>query len=70
METTIRVEGMSCGNCAAKVEKALQELSGVSAEVDLESGTARVNHPEGIAFDDLADAVKAAGYSPVGPEEG
>ncbi len=69
METTIRVEGMSCGNCAAKVEKALRELPGVSAEVDLEAGSARVTHPAEVAFDDLARAIQAAGYTAHPPEE-
>ena len=63
MQTRLNVQGMHCDNCAARVEKALQELSGVSAEVSFSDGFARVDHPEGISVDDLLAAVQAAGYA-------
>ena len=63
METTLKVTGMHCDNCAARVEKALQELDGVSAEVSFSDGTARVSHPDSISVTDLQDAVKSAGYA-------
>jgi Cu+-exporting ATPase len=63
METTLRVQGMHCDQCAARVEKALQELAGVTAEVAFSDGTARINHPESVSLADLQDAVKAAGYA-------
>ncbi len=31
MKKTFRLEGLCCANCAAKIEKAVQELPGVSA---------------------------------------
>lgn len=63
METTLRVEGMSCGNCAARVAKALEELPGVTAEVSHEEGVARVIHGGDIAVADMQAAVQAAGYA-------
>ena len=39
----IRINGMSCSHCQARVEKGLSELDGVtSVRVDLPSGTATV----------------------------
>ena len=63
METRLKVDDMHCGNCAARVEKALQELDGVSAEVSFDDGTARVSHPDSVSVSDLQDAVKSAGYA-------
>ena len=36
----LKVDGMSCGNCASYVENALNSLEGVWAQVDLEKGEA------------------------------
>ena len=36
------IEGMSCGHCSARVEKALNALEGVSAKVDLENKCAEI----------------------------
>ncbi|MFB6261187.1 MAG: heavy-metal-associated domain-containing protein [Thiohalorhabdaceae bacterium] len=63
METTLTVAGMHCDNCAARVEKALQELDGVNADVSFSDGTARVTHPDTVSVADLQDAVKSAGYA-------
>jgi Cu+-exporting ATPase len=63
METLLKVSGMNCDHCAARVEQALQELDGVSAEVAFGDGTARVTHPDTISITDLQDAVKSAGYT-------
>ncbi len=38
----VKIEGMHCVNCSGKVEKALNELDGVSATVDLKKKTAYV----------------------------
>ena len=63
MEKKIVIEGMSCGHCSARVEKALNGLPGVTAHVDLESKTATVTG----AADDAAlkKAVEDAGYEVV-----
>ncbi|CQR71822.1 Copper chaperone CopZ [Sporomusa ovata DSM 2662] len=42
-ETTLKIEGMSCGHCKMSVEKALQAIAGVvSVSVDLEKKEAIV----------------------------
>jgi mercuric reductase len=61
METTqLKIQGMTCPNCAAHVKKALASVPGVvSASVSLATG-ATVQHT-GVSIDDLKRAVVAAG---------
>ncbi|KAB1070688.1 heavy metal translocating P-type ATPase [Methylobacterium planeticum] len=63
--TRLRLEGLSCAACVARVERALAAVPGVGgAVVNLAAGTAQVRHPEGlVAPDDLSAAVRAAGYA-------
>ena len=63
---TLTVEGMSCGHCSARVEKALNAIEGVSAQVDLEAKTAAVTYPDTVTVDALKAAVTDAGYSVTG----
>ena len=63
---TLTVEGMSCGHCSARVEKALNAIEGVSAQVDLETKTAAVTYPDTVTVDALKAAVTDAGYSVTG----
>ena len=63
---TLTVEGMSCGHCSARVEKALNAIEGVSAKVDLESKSASVTYPDTVTVDALKAAVTDAGYSVAG----
>ena len=58
--TTLRIEGMTCGGCAARVERALRAVPGVAdARVDLEAHLATVTGGAGAAA--LLAAVEAAG---------
>ena len=63
---TLTVEGMSCGHCSARVEKALNAIEGVSAKVDLEAKAASVTYPDTVTVDALKAAVTDAGYSVTG----
>lgn len=61
------IEGMSCGHCSARVESALNALEGVTAQVNLADGTARIT---GSASDEvLKKAVTDAGYTVTGIKE-
>ncbi len=63
MTKTMKIEGMMCAHCSGRVEKALNDLPGVTAVVNLEAGTASVT---GDAPDDvLTKAVTDAGYKVV-----
>lgn len=59
----LKIDGMSCKHCQARVEKALSEVPGVdSVTVSLENGTAEVKGAD-LNPSALAKAVTAAGYS-------
>ncbi len=61
MKYVLTVEGMSCGHCKARVEKAVSEL-GAACEVNLEQKTASVEAPESISLTDIENAITAVGY--------
>jgi Cu+-exporting ATPase len=65
MNKTIKIEGMSCSHCSTRVEKALNELDGVTATVDLESQTAHITLSKEINDETLKQAVESAGYKVV-----
>ncbi|WP_330998033.1 heavy metal translocating P-type ATPase [Pectinatus haikarae] len=65
--TTIMIEGMSCGHCTGRVEKALQQVDGVdSVKVSLENKNAVVSAGENVTADVLKNAVTNAGYDVIG----
>ena len=68
MNRTMNIEGMMCVHCKANVEKALNAIPGVTAQVDLDAGTAAVTCPETVTDDDLTGAVTEAGYTVKGVE--
>jgi copper-transporting P-type ATPase V len=69
----LAVEGMTCGSCAARVQRVLERRDGVTgAEVNFASGRARVRvDPRAVGTDELLAAVAAIGYGAelVGAEE-
>lgn len=62
------IEGMSCGHCSARVEKALNALEGVSAKVDLENKCAEITVTGSIDDAVLTKAVTDAGYDVISVE--
>ena len=62
IQKTLKIEGMSCGHCSARVEKALNALNGVEAKVDLAAKTAQINLTEEVSDEILKKAVIDAGY--------
>ena len=63
MEKTLKIEGMMCGHCEARVQKCLEALSEVeSANVSHESGTAVVTLNAEIADSTLQKAVEDQDY--------
>lgn len=66
MEKLMVVEGMSCGHCSARVEKALMDLEGVTkASVNLETKEVKIQLSSDISDDLLRDAIEDAGYDVV-----
>ena len=64
MELDFPIEGMSCSSCAGRVERALSALPGVrQVSVNLASESARVTCDASVLAEQLANAVKNAGYA-------
>ena len=59
----LTIGGMTCASCAARVEKKLSKLDGVSATVNFATGTARVRFPAALRATDLVSVVEQAGYT-------
>ncbi|WP_103343265.1 heavy metal translocating P-type ATPase [Amycolatopsis sp. CA-126428] len=70
--TAARVElaigGMTCASCAARVERKLNKVDGVTATVNYATEKAQVSYPARVSVDDLKSVVEAAGYSARLPE--
>ena len=60
----LRVSGMTCSHCQAKVEKALKGITGVyTAVVDLKDGEAEVDfNDDSVTTQQLVAAIERAGY--------
>ncbi|MFD7667084.1 heavy metal translocating P-type ATPase [Streptomyces sp. NPDC059788] len=67
MTTQARVElaigGMTCASCAARVEKKLNRMPGVSATVNFATEKARVEYGGEVSVDDLIATVEKTGYT-------
>ena len=67
MTKTIKIEGLMCGHCDARVKKALEAVPGVaSANADHEKGQAVVELSADVADDALKAAVEAQDYKVLG----
>ena len=64
----MKIDGMSCGHCSSRVEKALNGIPGVSATVDLEAATADIALSQQVDEAVLRKAVEDAGYDVVSIE--
>ena len=61
-EATLKIEGMSCQHCVARVKKAIDALAGVSGS-DVSVGSAAVTFDESkLKREDIKAAVEKAGY--------
>lgn len=65
--TTIEVNGMTCGHCAAAVRQHVEKVPGVAGvEVDLEAGSVAIASEGPLDMDAVRAAVDDAGYQLVG----
>ncbi|MFE5404473.1 heavy metal translocating P-type ATPase [Streptomyces sp. NPDC056580] len=74
-EVELLIGGMTCASCAARVEKKLNRMDGVSATVNFATEKAKVSYPEGVQVADLIATVVKTGYTaeeppPPEPEPG
>ena len=61
-EAELQIGGMTCENCARRVENALNSLDGVWATVRIDSHTARLRLKAEPDMEQLREAVRQAGY--------
>ncbi len=59
---TLDIQGMTCASCAARIEKKLTKVAGVSATVNYATNKALVLAPAEISAEDLVQVVEQAGY--------
>ncbi|WP_317443464.1 heavy metal translocating P-type ATPase [Streptomyces collinus] len=62
-EVELLIGGMTCASCAARVEKKLNRMDGVSATVNYATEKAKVSYAEGVAVADLIATVVRTGYT-------
>ncbi len=63
----LRIGGMTCASCAARIEKKLNRMPGVAASVNYATETAHVVLPHDLTADDAIATVEATGYTAVRP---
>jgi Cu+-exporting ATPase len=71
-EVELLIGGMTCASCAARVEKKLNRMDGVTATVNYATEKARVSYPADIEVADLIATVVKTGYTaeePAPPRE-
>jgi P-type Cu+ transporter len=59
----LAIGGMSCASCAARIEKKLNRVAGVTATVNYATEKASVRYADGVAVDDLIGTVQRTGYT-------
>ncbi|MGQ5575792.1 heavy metal translocating P-type ATPase [Streptomyces sp. ECR3.8] len=62
-EVELLIGGMTCASCAARVEKKLNRMDGVTATVNYATEKARISYPPGIEVADLITTVVKTGYT-------
>ena len=58
----LSVAGMTCGDCAVKVEKALNQIPGVTATVNFATESARVTLTDEVSTQQVIERIEKAGY--------
>jgi P-type Cu+ transporter len=63
MTKTIRIDGMNCAHCAARIERALEALPGIKAWVSLEKKEATIESAGDVDERAIENAIADAGYT-------
>ncbi|WP_329469608.1 heavy metal translocating P-type ATPase [Streptomyces sp. NBC_01723] len=67
-EVELAIGGMTCASCAARIEKKLNRMDGVSATVNYATEKAKVSYGGEVSVPDLVATVEATGYTAHEPE--
>ncbi|MFF3352682.1 heavy metal translocating P-type ATPase [Streptomyces sp. NPDC002917] len=62
-EAELAIGGMTCASCAARIEKKLNRMDGVTATVNYATEKARVEFGAGTRLDDVIATVEKTGYT-------
>ncbi|WP_338895527.1 heavy metal translocating P-type ATPase [Streptomyces sp. TG1A-60] len=62
-EVELSIGGMTCASCAARIEKKLNRMDGVTATVNYATEKAKVSFPAGVEVTDLIATVEKTGYT-------
>ncbi|MER7110265.1 heavy metal translocating P-type ATPase [Streptomyces sp. NPDC000229] len=62
-EVELAIGGMTCASCAARIEKKLNRMDGVTATVNYATEKAKVTYADGVRVADLIATVEATGYT-------
>ncbi|MEU4463869.1 heavy metal translocating P-type ATPase [Streptomyces sp. NPDC024017] len=62
-EVELTIGGMTCASCAARVEKKLNRMDGVTATVNYATEKAKVSYSGDVSVGDLIATVEATGYT-------
>ncbi|MEV0931339.1 heavy metal translocating P-type ATPase [Streptomyces phaeochromogenes] len=62
-EVELTIGGMTCASCAARVEKKLNRMDGVTATVNYATERAKVSYAQGVLVTDLIATVVKTGYT-------
>ncbi|MGW4213687.1 heavy metal translocating P-type ATPase [Lentzea sp. NPDC004789] len=66
---TLNIGGMTCGSCSARIERKLNRVEGVQAEVNFALEQAHVAHDPSVKVEDLIALVESIGYTAALPVE-
>ncbi|MFV0137515.1 heavy metal translocating P-type ATPase [Streptomyces sp. HMX87] len=67
-EIELAIGGMTCASCAARIEKKLNRMEGVTATVNYATEKAKVSYGGDVSVPDLIATVEATGYTAHEPE--
>ncbi|CAL9539855.1 Copper-exporting P-type ATPase [Streptomyces sp. enrichment culture] len=67
-EVELAIGGMTCASCAARIEKKLNRMDGVTATVNYATEKAKVSYTGDVSVPDLIATVEATGYTAREPE--
>ncbi|HEX5595730.1 MAG TPA: heavy metal translocating P-type ATPase [Micromonosporaceae bacterium] len=59
----LAIGGMTCASCAARIEKKLNRMDGITATVNYATEKATISYPDGITPADLIATVEKTGYT-------
>lgn len=68
-DVELAIGGMTCASCAARIEKKLNKVEGVSATVNYATEKAKVSYPTTLTPADLVSVVEATGYTATVPTQ-